>query len=100
MYIISHITEYQKIASTLHNILYYVIHRKSRSESRSSSFSALGERPKLFAAGYSMGAIILANYCGQYKEPLLDGAIHFSGCHDAAPSSFQSKMVFVFVLKP
>lgn len=45
---------------------------------------SLSGRPKVFAAGYSMGAIILANYCGQYKEPLLSGAIHFSGCHDAA----------------
>ena len=33
-----------------------------------------------------MGGIILANYCGQYSQnPLLKGAIHFSGLHDAVP---------------
>ena len=31
------------------------------------------------------GGIILANYCGHYsQDPLLRGAIHFSGVHDAA----------------
>ncbi|CAK9053355.1 unnamed protein product [Durusdinium trenchii] len=44
-----------------------------------------GIKPKIFAAGYSMGAIILANYCGHYdKDPLIAGGIHFSGLHDAA----------------
>lgn len=47
--------------------------------------TATGRTPKIFAAGYSMGGIILANYCGQYSQnPLLKGAIHFSGLHDAA----------------
>eukprot|EP00435_Cladocopium_sp_Y103_P034044 s582_g8.t1 len=46
--------------------------------------TASGQKPKLFAAGYSMGGIILANYCGHYsQDPLLRGAIHFSGVHDA-----------------
>lgn len=46
--------------------------------------TASGQKPKLFAAGYSMGGIILANYCGHYsQDPLLCGAIHFSGVHDA-----------------
>ncbi|CAJ1371931.1 unnamed protein product, partial [Effrenium voratum] len=46
---------------------------------------ATGRTPKVFAAGYSMGAIILANYCGHFSEkPLLAGAVHFSGLHDAA----------------
>ena len=50
----------------------------------SANFS--GRTPKIFAAGYSMGGIILANYCGQYSQnPLLKGAIHFSGLHDAVP---------------
>mmetsp|Transcript_59712 Transcript_59712/g.142441 ORF Transcript_59712/g.142441 Transcript_59712/m.142441 type:complete len:476 (-) Transcript_59712:107-1534(-) len=45
---------------------------------------ATGRTPKVFAAGYSMGAIILANYCGHFSEkPLLAGAVHFSGLHDA-----------------
>eukprot|EP00913_Durusdinium_trenchii_P002612 g2418.t1 len=39
----------------------------------------------LVRGGYSMGAIILANYCGHYdKDPLIAGGIHFSGLHDAA----------------
>mmetsp|Transcript_34073 Transcript_34073/g.63595 ORF Transcript_34073/g.63595 Transcript_34073/m.63595 type:complete len:478 (-) Transcript_34073:157-1590(-) len=44
-----------------------------------------GEKATIFAAGFSMGAIILANYCGHYgKDPLLAGGIHFSGVHDCA----------------
>ncbi|CAK9052969.1 unnamed protein product [Durusdinium trenchii] len=51
----------------------------------SLDFSIAGIKPKIFAAGYSMGAIILANYCGHYdKDPLIAGGIHFSGLHDAA----------------
>eukprot|EP00928_Gymnodinium_smaydae_P019466 TRINITY_DN17476_c0_g1_i2.p1 TRINITY_DN17476_c0_g1~~TRINITY_DN17476_c0_g1_i2.p1 ORF type:complete len:244 (-),score=43.90 TRINITY_DN17476_c0_g1_i2:358-1089(-) len=39
--------------------------------------------PPIFGAGYSMGAIILANYCGQYGgDTKLRGAIHFSGIYD------------------
>mmetsp|Transcript_21212 Transcript_21212/g.49773 ORF Transcript_21212/g.49773 Transcript_21212/m.49773 type:complete len:483 (-) Transcript_21212:63-1511(-) len=38
----------------------------------------------VFASGYSMGAIILANYCGHYgPDALLEGAISFSGLNDA-----------------
>jgi len=37
----------------------------------------------LFAAGFSMGGIILANYCGQYKDDtLLRGAIALSAAYD------------------
>lgn len=37
----------------------------------------------LFAAGFSMGAMILANYCGQYGvDTRLRGAINFSGGYD------------------
>mmetsp|Transcript_86177 Transcript_86177/g.278456 ORF Transcript_86177/g.278456 Transcript_86177/m.278456 type:complete len:510 (+) Transcript_86177:1-1530(+) len=40
--------------------------------------------PPIFAAGFSMGAIILGNYCGQYgQETGLKGAVHFSGVYDA-----------------
>lgn len=47
--------------------------------------SALGfPKAAVFASGYSMGAIILANYCGHYgQDPLLEGAISFSGVNDA-----------------
>jgi len=38
----------------------------------------------LFAAGFSMGGIILANYCGQFGEhTLLQGAVVFSPSYDA-----------------
>lgn len=44
---------------------------------------AAGPTP-LFAAGFSMGAMILANYCGQYgADARLQGAINFSGVYDA-----------------
>merc|ERR1719468_267394 len=37
----------------------------------------------LFGVGYSMGAIILANYCGTYGEDAkFRGAVHFSGMYD------------------
>lgn len=40
--------------------------------------------PPIFAAGYSMGAIILGNYCGKFgSDARLRGAIHFSGIYDA-----------------
>eukprot|EP00933_Yihiella_yeosuensis_P063945 TRINITY_DN6721_c0_g4_i1.p1 TRINITY_DN6721_c0_g4~~TRINITY_DN6721_c0_g4_i1.p1 ORF type:complete len:491 (-),score=58.38 TRINITY_DN6721_c0_g4_i1:868-2340(-) len=39
----------------------------------------------IFGAGFSMGAILLANYCGRYvgEDCRLKGAVHFSGVHDA-----------------
>jgi len=38
---------------------------------------------RLFAAGFSMGAITLANYCGRYGDDArLAGAVHFSGVYD------------------
>eukprot|EP00928_Gymnodinium_smaydae_P040595 TRINITY_DN27516_c0_g1_i1.p1 TRINITY_DN27516_c0_g1~~TRINITY_DN27516_c0_g1_i1.p1 ORF type:complete len:464 (-),score=45.48 TRINITY_DN27516_c0_g1_i1:472-1863(-) len=38
----------------------------------------------IFAAGYSMGGIILANYCGQYgPDAILTGAVNFSGLYDS-----------------
>ena len=41
-------------------------------------------KPPVFAAGYSMGAIILSNYCGHFgQDPLLAGGVTFSGIHDA-----------------
>jgi len=44
-----------------------------------------GKPPPVFAAGYSMGGIILANYCGQYgADARIRGAVNFSGVYDAA----------------
>jgi len=38
----------------------------------------------LVGVGFSMGAIILANYCGQYgSDTRLCGGVHFSGAYDA-----------------
>eukprot|EP00932_Pfiesteria_piscicida_P007308 SRR837773.17347.p1 GENE.SRR837773.17347~~SRR837773.17347.p1 ORF type:complete len:207 (+),score=48.12 SRR837773.17347:32-622(+) len=46
--------------------------------------ASAGQAPPIFAAGYSMGAIILGNYCGRYGEDArLRGAVHFSGLYDA-----------------
>jgi len=39
--------------------------------------------PPIFGAGFSMGGIVLANYCGQYgKDARLKGAINFSAIYD------------------
>lgn len=41
--------------------------------------------PPIFAAGFSMGAIMIGNYCGKVgKDSGLAGAVHFSGTYDGA----------------
>lgn len=55
------------------------LHASVRESAQSTAAS-----PPIFAAGYSMGAIILANYCGQFgSDSRLQGGVHFSGLHDA-----------------
>lgn len=45
--------------------------------------AGVAEPPSVFAAGYSMGAIILSNYCGQFAaDTLLRGAVAFAGTYD------------------
>jgi len=40
---------------------------------------------KIFAAGYSLGAMTLANYCGVFgSDTRLRGVVHFSGTYDAS----------------
>merc|ERR1719197_2112077 len=47
------------------------------------SGNAMGAFP-LFAAGFSMGGIILANYCGKYgSDARISGAVQFSGVFDS-----------------